>query len=190
MKKIDVMYVKKYYEKLCGLCDILDEKKLWDSPEFEGVHLRDIFRHNIGEYLLYLSASDNTITDEESYLYNAITGFNGNKEKMVQYINDNDIYSSRFESEVPLIIRLVKECEKNAIGAKNIIQINCNKSCCDLFTDFFTLISNVMIEIDNEVACPELEDSNIYLNTINKFVCTNDNSMADYYSMIDLLEVR
>lgn len=189
MNKNDVMYVKKFYEKLCELCNNLDEKGLWNSPEFEGVSLKDIFRHNTGEFLLYLSSSDNTITDEESIMYTAITGFNGNKEKMIQYINNNDIYSSRFETEVPLIIRLVKECEKNALATKKSVNINCNKSCCDLFTSFFTLLSNVFIEVDGEVACPELEDSNIYINTINKFICANDNSMADYYSMIDLLEV-
>lgn len=84
MNKNDVMYVKKFYEKLCELCNNLDEKGLWNSPEFEGVSLKDIFRHNTGEFLLYLSSSDNTITDEESIMYTAITGFNGNKEKMIK----------------------------------------------------------------------------------------------------------
>ena len=189
MNKNEIMYVKKYYEKLCGLCDLLDENKLWDTPEFEGVHLRDIFRHNLAEYLLYLSASDNTITDEESAMYNEVTGFNGDKNKMISYINDNDIYSARFESEVPLIFRLIKECEKNELLQEHPLSINMNKSYSELFADFFLLASNVFIEVDDEVAVPEMEDSNIYLNTIKKYILKNTNSIEEYHSMIDSLVI-
>jgi len=189
MSKIEVVYVKKYYEKLCGLCDLLDENRLWDTPAFEGVKLKDIFRHNLGEYLLYLSASDNTITDEEAQMYNEITGFNGSKEKMISYINDNDIYSARFESEVPLIFRLIKECEKNELTTSHPLSINMNKSYSELFADFFLLASNVFIEVDDEVAAPEMEDSNIYLNTIKKYICKNTTSYSEYYNMIDALVI-
>lgn len=189
MKNNDVMYVKKYYEKLCGLCDLLDENGLWDTPEFEGVKLKDIFRHNLAEFFLYLSASDSFITDEEASMYNEITSFKGDKEKMVAYINDNEIYSARFESEVPLIFRLVRECEKTELASSHPLSINLNKSYSELFADFFLLASNVFIEVDDEVAVPEMEDSNIYLNTIKKYICKNKSTLEDYYTMIDSLVI-
>lgn len=187
MKKIDIIYVKKYYEKLCGLCNMLDRNGLWNSPEFAGSSLKEIFRHNIGEFLLYLAASDLNISDEEAYMYNEITGFSGDKEKMAQYINDNDIYSCSFESEVPLIFRLIRECENNEIQNKKKVNVNLNKSYSELFAEFFLLLANVFIEVDDEVAIPEMEDSNIYMNTIRKYISENENSASDYYNMIDKL---
>lgn len=189
MKNTEVIYVKKYYDKLCGLCDLLDENGLWNTPEYAGVKLKDIFRHNLAEYLLYLSASDNFITDEESAMYNEVTGFNGDKNKMISYINENEIYSARFETEVPLIFRLIKECEKNELLQEQPLSINLNKSYSELFADFFLLASNVFIEVDDEVAFPEMEDSNIYMNTIKKYIFKNTNSISEYHNMIDSLVI-
>ena len=120
-------------------------------------------------------------------MYNEITGFSGDKEKMTQYINDNDIYSCSFESEVPLIFRLIRECENNEIQNKKKVNVNLNKSYSELFAEFFLLLANVFIEVDDEVAIPEMEDSNIYMNTIRKYISENENSASDYYNMIDKL---
>ncbi len=189
MKNVDVIYIKKYYDKLCRLCDLLDENELWNSPEFGCVSLKSIYRHNLAEFLMYLSSSDGFITDEEAQMYNEVTGFSGNIEKMVEYINENDIYSARFENEIPLIFRLLKECEMTAMNENKCITINLNRSFTELFADFFALIADVFIEVDGEVAWPEMEDSNIYLNTIKKYISKGTKTIDDYYNMIDSLEI-
>lgn len=190
MKNVDVIYIKRYFDKLTHLCDLLDEKELWNRPDFGNVTLKSIFRHNLAEFLMYLSSSDGVITAEEAAMYNEVTGFQGDIERMVAYINENDIYSARFETEVPLIFRLIKECEKTSNETGKYIDINLNRSFSGLFADFFAIIADVFIEVDGEIAFPEMEDSNIYLSTIKKYISKGTKSIDDYYAMIDALEIN
>lgn len=189
MINLDEMYVKKYYDKLCCLCDLLDENELWNRPDFGNVTLKSIFRHNIAEFLLYLASSDGFLTTEEAAMYSEITGFSSDMTKMAEYIEQNEIYSSRFESEVPLIFKLIKECEKASNEHGTPITINVNRSFSGLFADFFAIIADVFVEIDGEIAFPEIEDTNIYLNTIKKYVSKGSKTMDDFYAMIDALKI-
>lgn len=181
----DTKYVKNFYGKLCDLCDILDEKEIWNTPDYPAFSLREVFRHDLAEFMMYLSSSDGYITEEEAAFFTAVTGYNGDLGKLAAYVENNGIYSAKFESETPLIIRIVSECERNM--GKNSIFCNVNKSLSELFSEFFSMVGKVLISVDKEVACPETEDLNIYRITIDSYINRNSPKMEDSYNLIDML---
>ena len=181
----DIKYVKNFYGKLCGLCNTLDEKKVWNTPDYPAFSLREVFRHDLAEFMMYLSSSDGYITDEEAAFFTEVTGYNGDLNKLAAYVENNDIYSAKFESETPLIIRIVSECERN-MGKANLF-CNINKSLSELFAEFFSMVGKVLIGVDREVACPETEDLNTYIITIDSYINENCPKMEDSYNLIDML---
>lgn len=184
MKSKDISLIKNYYEKLCILCDELDRKKLWNRPDTEAFKLKNIFRHDIGEYIMYLSSSDGCITNEESDVYKLISGYEENIDKMKDYIRNHGLYSERYKSEVPLSICLVTECEQTAIENGITLDLNVNKSYPDLFIDFFTLMAKVLIEVDGEIAIPEETDASNYLNMLRGHIIKNTNSINYYQHLV------
>lgn len=189
MKNMDVEIIKKYYDKLCVLCDRIDENNLWERPDAEAFRLRNIFRHDIGEFIMFLSSSDEFITDEEAGLYSIVTGYDNDKEKMAEYIKNHGLYSCRYKSEVPLSISLIDECEDRAVEKGVHIDINVNKSFTELFVDFFAFVAKILIEVDGEVAMPEKNDSKEYITMLKEFVARNNNSLDYYYKLIDEIDV-
>lgn len=189
MKNMDIDVIKKYYDKLCLLCDKLDENNLWDRPDAEAFRLRNIFRHDVGEFMMFLSSSDNCITIEEADLYGIVTGYNNDREKMAEYIKSHALYSCRYKAEVPLSISIVDECEDRAVERGMSIDINVNKSFTELFVDFFAFVAKVLIGVDGEVAMPEKADSASYISMLREFVANNNRTLEYYYKLIDDIEI-
>ena len=187
MENVNVEIVKKYYDKLCVICDQLDENNLWDRPDADAFRLRNIFRHDVGEYMMFLSSSDSAITFEEADLYGIVTGYDNDRDKMNEYIKNHALYSCRFKTEVPLSICLIDECEDRAVENGIHIDLKVNKSFTELFVDFFALLSKVLSGVDGEVAMPEKKDSAGYIAMLREYVANNNNPIEYYYKLVENL---
>lgn len=178
-----VMYLKTFFDNLAGVCDTIDAKQLWDDPSECGIKLKDIFKSDIAEFLLYLSASDGAVVCEEVQMYQVVTGYDVEQKDLHEYIITNHIYSEGFESSVPLIIKLVSESEQKAMSGE--IRFEKSESLTEHFAKFFVMIGDLLIGIDGKKTPSEKRDLEIYMNTIRRYVSTNCDSMQEYYDYID-----
>jgi hypothetical protein len=120
---------------------------------------------------MYLSASDGRLSAEEIQAYRFITGFDGdNLDTIKRHIEENNIYSMDFESEPPLIMKLISEAERNAImyGAK------LDSSLLDVIAAFYEAVGEFIISIDGGITYNEKRDFNIIMGTIQGFASDHD----------------
>lgn len=182
-----VMYLKTFFGKLSALCDRIDGKKLWDDPSGCGIQLKDIFKSDIARFLLYLSASDGVVVEEEVRMYQYVTGYADELKDLHEYIIDNHIYSKGFEKEVPVIIKLLLESEQKAMSCG--ISLSESDSLTEHFAKFFVMVGDLLIGIDGNVTGTERRDLGIYMNTIRGYISANCNSWQEYYDYIDALRL-
>lgn len=180
-----VMFAKDFFGKLCNLCDTMDEKEMWSKPSGLNLTLKDIFRLDMAKFILYLCASDGHLSREEVQFYQVVTGFGEDANGMYNFIKENNIYSTSFESEVPMIIKLVSECERNAIACG--ARFDEEKTVTEFFANFFKMIGDILINVDGGITYNEKRDLRIYMDTLNGYIQENCNSMSDYYNYIDKL---
>lgn len=80
-------------------------------------------------------------------------------------IEDSGVYSTEFESEPPLIMKLIKRAEENLArqGGKS-------DSALPIVISLFKAIGSVLVSSDGGVTYNEKRDLNIYLDTMQKFI--------------------
>lgn len=177
----DLQQAKEYFESIADLCDTIDEKDLWEKPSHLTITLREIFQHDVADFIMYLSASDGRLSAEEIQAYRFITGFGGdNLDTIKKHIKENNIYSMDFESEPPLIMKLISKAERNAImyGAK------LDSSLLKLIAAFYGIVGQIIISIDGGITYNEKRDFNIIMDTINGFAADHDIA-GNYWSLLN-----
>ena len=162
----DIMKARDFYEELAGLCDTIDSKGLWDKPAGSDLTLRVILQHDIANFIMYLSASDGRLSMEEVQAYRVITGFGGDDfDSIKRHIKENNIYSMDFESEPPLIMKLLSQAERRAL----LYGADFKSSILDLVVTVYRLIGTVIISIDGGISYSEKRDFGIIMNTIEGY---------------------
>ena len=148
------------------MCDIIDEKKLWNKPENCNIALKELLNVNIAEYIMYLSASDGRISFEELQAYKAITGYGGETiNSFKKYIEENNIYSMDFESNPPLIMTILSQSERNAIMCGAQIE----ESILKIVVTLYKIIGEIIISIDGGITYSEKRDLKIILRTMEEY---------------------
>ena len=162
---------KEFYESIADLCDTLDEGNWWEKPEDSSISLREILKRDVAEFIMYLSAADGTIAYEELQVYKMITGFGGDSIQSIRnYIQENNIYSTNFESEPPLIMKLFNIAERNAI----MCGADFEHSILESLVDLFEIIGKVLISIDGGITYSEKRDYNIIMRTITEYAADHN----------------
>lgn len=167
----DIVKAREFYEKVAELCDVIDERGLWDKPAGSDVTLRDILQHDVANFIMYLSAADGRLSMEEVQAYRAITGFGGdNFESIKRNIEKNKIYSMDFESEPPLIMKLISQAERKAV----MYGVRFESSALQPLAAMYRLIGAVIISIDGGISYTEKRDFGIIMNTIDGYARDHD----------------
>ncbi len=164
----DIATAKELFDSLSELCDTMEDAGLWEKTPDITIRLRAVLQSNLAEFMLYLSASDGHLSSQEVEVYQAITGFEGDStDSLVRYIRDHNIYSEDFESKPPLIMRLMSECERNAVARGIAVKSSVLQSLAFLFK----LVGNIIISLDG-ITPTEKRDFDIIMGTVNRFVST------------------
>jgi hypothetical protein len=162
----DVQKAREYYDIIANICETIDEKDLCEKPKGCTITLKDILQSDVAQFIMYLTASDGHISFEEVQAYKAITGYGGDTiDSIKDYIKENNIYSMDFESEPPLIMKILSKAERNAImyGAKF------EESILNIVVSLFEMIGQIIISIDGGITYNEKRDYNIILSTIRGY---------------------
>lgn len=159
-------HAKEHFEGICGIYDKLEEvgaiERFSDSLSW-----RDVLRLDVAQYLMYLSASDGKIDENEVTVYQVVTGFGDNASKIVDAIKRNKIYSTTFESTVPLSLKTAVEAEYKLLRVTGESR---DVTLPELVVDLFESIGTLLIQADGGVTYNERRDFNIYMDTLRGYM--------------------
>lgn len=109
--ELDTLYeLRKLVDTTLDICDAIEKTGLWTLSG--KVRMRHMLQVDLYRFCHYLAASDGHITVKESAFINTVLGINTDINEMLSFIKKENIYSTEFESTVPLIIRGAIEAER------------------------------------------------------------------------------
>lgn len=153
-----------YYDKLNDQFDF--------NEVLKGNTLKDLFRADIAKFLMYLSASDGVIAqDEVDFILEFLdeVGFFLTRESLSEFIDEHDIYTKAFETSAPLILQLtVMMDNKFNEDGKSV-----DPSVSELLCDTFKTVGLNFIKCDGDIDEQEMSDWETYVNTLDSFVKAN-----------------
>ena len=146
--------------------EMLESNGVASSP-FESISLKNLLKLDIAQYLMYLSASDGRIDDNEVIVYQVVTGYGDKLQDIIKYIKDNRIYSTSFESTVPYSMKIAVEAEyvRLRVTGKTL-----EHPLPELVFNLYEYIGMTLIQADGGVTYNERRDYNIYLNTLKEYM--------------------
>lgn len=161
---VGAMYAaRKELSDACELCDSLEAKGLW--PLKGGVSLREVLRHDLAKFCLYLSASDGKAAGSEALFFKLALGYDMSIDEMIHHIKSDNIYSTDFESEVPLFVKTIKLIG-DTLSAAGMEADGLVKA----FAHLYMRMGSTLIECDDEVTEQEKTDLNIYMNMVYDYI--------------------
>lgn len=163
-------------ERLFIYFKMLDE--LNDSEHFtEKINLdgkwSDATKIEMGEFLMYLSASDGEITYEESEFIDEYLGVELAPAYINEYIIKRDIYSVEFEEKIPLVLRGLIDIENRFFEEG----INLEWPPSNMTISVYRKLGTAFIECEGDPDEQARENLEIFLTTMRKYV--KENSKQD-----------
>ena len=159
-------------EKIYELCDTLDEtpvgiKNLVDSD----LTSRKVFFVEVSKFIMYLSASDGNVSWAEANYIGDLMGGAISPSQITDLIKENNIYSTQFEKEVPMTLKLFVKADNMLADAG---KLDGNYSS-DLLINFYEALGQDFCNCDS-VGGNEREDLAIYLGTLRDYVRSERNT--------------
>lgn len=166
------MTLKKNFEGLMTICQALDNNGLWEKNGIN-MALSSIFRADIARFMLYLSAADSALSDEEVQLFQTVTGFSENADALLQLIRDCELDSNDFATDVPLSIRVITEAEEKLLARG--VKLHPAQSVQALFIGFFQGLGEILLASDDGVAPAESAKLTLCMNTLMRYMQAHNN---------------
>lgn len=159
---VDVNGIKKLLDKLYNTLDFIERQE--GRPEDLDISLRDLFKVELEEFFMYLSASDGRISTSERDFMNELFDMNISTQNYVKIIDEQNIYSEEFEERLPITLRLTTAFDKKM----QIVAALSNDSVdaiTPLLLKFYIEIGKIFVGLDG-IKENEARDLKIYLNNI------------------------
>lgn len=166
MDTLSLEGLKDYYDKLIHLCDSLDERALWNRGDMN-IDLSEIFKSDIANYILFLSASDNVLNPAEIKLFKDITGYSGDVAELMKVVFEYKIFSPEYAKELPLIIKIAAEAEEMSFANRGIDR---PVKLQDTFSTFYKMLGSSVIIVDGKITESEATDLKTIYATISDFL--------------------
>lgn len=193
MFNIDIDALKSGLKNVYDLFDTIENSGLDVKPDGLDLPLKEIFKMDALKMILYFSASDGKLSNQEVSLINEVFGLNATAQNYIDIIKRYNIYSTKFENDDPLSLQIIKLFEQK-VGAL------LKQSSLPVLIGFLENVAKAVINIDNDIDNRELDDFNIYFTNLkqkyieNSFVSLGEtfkkntssssagsNTLKDYY---------
>ncbi len=173
MNDKDMLHARQYFNKIADICDIIDAKGWWNKPDNVNLTLRDILQNDIEDFIVYLSASDGTVSDDEIDAYKAITGLTDDN---FHTKKKNTAPSHDFRNEPPFIFKVLSRAEINAIarGARFESSVLGNVMA------LYRVIGHTIMSADGNVSEHEKNDFDTVMQTIADYIEDHDTIAKNY----------
>jgi surface protein len=124
-------------------------------------------RLELGQFAMYLSASDGTVGEEEAKFISDVMTIDMTPNQIGAYIRENNIYSTQFEQTVPTMFDLFVKTEK-MLRLLN----NPNASIAHLILPLYEATGETLTYIDCQQSENEKTDYEIYINMLKRHLDT------------------
>lgn len=152
--------VEQVYELIDRTCDIINRL-------FDMVGLNDdsepAVRFELGKFMMYLSASDGTISVEEAEVISKISHLDVTPTNIGECIREHNIYSTEFEQTVPTVFNILINVDNGLI--KKGIDI----SGSDILLSAYKAVGELAIKADGEVNENEKNDYSIFIGMLERY---------------------
>lgn len=163
-----VQKAKELLEQLYEYCDKIDETPMGLKYQNKGLTLRQSLFLDISNYLMYLSASDGTVSLSEAKFLGDLLGYSISPDEIISLIREHNIYSTKFENTVPLTLQCIIKVDK--ILQKKVAGFDIESSASAIFTSFFNALGKAFILCDQNINENERRDFLIYKDTLVSYV--------------------
>lgn len=177
---IPIHQLKGILERIYGMLDQVDSG-LSSIIGPDESPLRDLFKYDLRNYLLYLSASDGKITMSECDFINQLLDSSFDVNEYARYISDYNIYSEEFENKYPGTFAALTLFE--AYG--EILSGTPTEGRVRSYEPVRTCYEKVGLELincDGNVTQQELDNLKIYLNNLDKSINENFSALLNELS--------
>ena len=161
-----VKTIQSDFEGMCNVFDRVEEIGLYKNP-FGQFSLRKVLELDIAGFLMFLSASDGVIDEEEVELYQAVTGYTDSVDEIVDFIVENNIYSAEFESTIPISMKVAVEAERNY---HKIMEMDHRYTFPGMLYNLYERIGKALIGIDGSITAEERRDYSVYLTNLKEYI--------------------
>lgn len=147
-------------------CDSLQEFIGWDRD----IEIRDIVKMELLNLAMYISASDGRITYSEAKAMADHLEMNLPPDLINKFIRENNIYSTEFESEVPLSIKLFVDADNRTYRED---PDDDRSPVSEILASLFKDVAQEIAIADGNVDDQEKEDWSIYADTLKNYLNNN-----------------
>lgn len=127
---------------------------------------------NLVNYLMYLSSSDGQIKPEEVRFISEVADAQIPAERMVEYIRENNIYSTEFENDVPVALQFAVKLDNEIYKRGLSEQVN-NTNLSEVIMQTFGYVGKSLLQSDGDIDDNEKSDFMIYMGMMNKYIKDN-----------------
>ena len=172
MNDKNMLHAREYFDKIADTCDVIDARGWWNKPDNVDLTLRDILQNDIEDFIIYLSSSDGTVSDEEIDAYKAITGSTDDH----FHTRKSTAASPDFRFEPPFIFKVLSRAEINAIarGARFESSVLGNVMA------LYRVIGHTIMSADGNVSDREKKDFDMIMDTIADYIENHDTVAKSY----------
>ena len=163
---------------VCELYDNITFPKEVKIPN--NMKLSEVIKGELALFMMYLSASDGTITKSEAgdiseMLEKTIGTAVIPPELISKYMQQNNIYSTEFESRAPstLVLSVLIDNALVKMGQGE------NAKSAQAIIDTYKLVGELFINMDGEATANELADYNTYIKMMETYRDQNFTGMED-----------
>lgn len=154
--------VKNGLEQVYKVLDNVEEGG--GKPDGLNASLRDAFKTELMEFLLYLSSSDGHVSQSERDFINELFDMKLSNNDCVDLINENEIYSTKFESTLPLTLRITTVFDKKMQVVSSVVGQSID-AITPAILKFYAGLGEMFTEIDGN-STNEKKDLEIYIHNI------------------------
>ena len=156
-------------DELGGICDSLDKSGNGIINYNSELTTRELLNLELSKFLMYLSASDGRVDINEAEYINGILEVNLTNLEITRLIKEQNIYSTMFEEEFPLIFKLF-------INADNALfqnEIKMDKWASQLLYETYGIIGKDFLACDDNITETEISDYITFLNMLRENIENN-----------------
>lgn len=164
--KEQLLHAKELLGTISEKCDAFEAAGAWNTSILQANHLKDILRADIASFIMYLSISDGSISQDEVTAYKFITDFvSDDAASMMEYIKKNNILSVKYETEAPYSMQKLYEAEMKyiEIGGKEYRSVVKDTAL------LFEMVGSIVIYMDSDVTRSEKSNFDIIMGTIKSY---------------------
>lgn len=126
----------------------------------------------MAEFAMYLSASDGTIQWEEARMIAEYFDLPMNQNSVADFIREHNIYSTEFESTVPIIFTILVQTD-NILYQNGAFEDPKSRAGSEILFETYQAIARELINCDGDEAANEVADANIFLEMLDRYLDEN-----------------